>query len=382
MNSPLPRMCVIAATRLSIHFFLKPHLRELALHFQVTVASNPQYDTYLPPLKLPIREVDIDIKRKISPWGDVLALVSLFRLFRKGNFDIVVTVVPKAGLLGMLAAFMLRIPFRVHIFQGEVWASRKGFMRFLLKRMDALTARLATHILAVSPSEKRFLEMENVVPLGRVQVLGSGSICGVDTEKFKPDNLMRRQVRAQLGIPEEAVVCIFLGRLALDKGVIDLGKAFARSAKYSTNLWLIYVGPDEENMQDRLRKLIPGLLLDRTRILGFTNCPQKMLIASDFLCLPSYREGFGMVILEAASVGIPSIGTRIYGVTDAIEEGLTGQLVSVGDIDALSFHMTRWCNFPDERRQFAAAARSRVISKFQQKVVVDNYVRFFRNLFQ
>jgi glycosyltransferase involved in cell wall biosynthesis len=230
-------------------------------------------------------------------------------------------------------------------------------------------------------SEKRFLELEHVVPVGKVQVLGAGSICGVDTEKFRPNALLRLQIRAELGIPEDAVVCLFLGRLAVDKGVLDLAKAFVLSGTSRPDLWLMFVGPDEDDMVVRLRELVPEPLSDRLRILGFTNHPEKELAVADFLCLPSYREGFGMAILEAAAAGIPAIGTRIYGITDAIEDSHTGRLVSVGDIEELSRLMTLWRDSPAERGQYAIAARSRVISYFEQQKVVERYVRYFRDIF-
>lgn len=169
-----PRMCVLATTSLAIHFFLKPHLSALSDHFEVTLVCNFQSDRYLPPLALPVIEKDLAIERRISPFRDLLALFRLFSLIRGGRFDVVFSVVPKAGLLGMLVAWSLRIPFRVHVFQGEVWAARNGPMRWLLRFMDSVTARLATHVLVVSPSEKQFLEREGVVPKGKAQLLGKG----------------------------------------------------------------------------------------------------------------------------------------------------------------------------------------------------------------
>ena len=374
-------MCVLAATPLSIHFFLKPHLRELARYFEVTLVCNFQCDTFSLPLDLPVREVDLAMERKMAPWRDLLALFSLCKLFGRENFDIVVSVAPKAGLLSMLAAFLFRVPCRVHIFQGEVWASKRGILRFLLKFMDGLTARLATHVLAVSTSEKEYLEQECVAPSGKLRVLGAGSICGVDTFRFRPDALARSQVRAELGIPDRDIVCIFLGRLATDKGVLDLAKAFALSAATRSDLWLLFAGPDEDQLELRLRQLVPEKLKDKLLILGFTRNPERLLSASDFLCLPSYREGFGMVILEAAAVGIPAIGARIYGITDAIDDGFSGRLVNVGDIDELSKAISRWCEYPEERKQFGNAARERMISKFEYRDVVDGYVRYFRGFF-
>lgn len=380
MNKSSLRMCMLAATPLTIHFFLRPHLRELARHFEVTLACNMRSDAYLPPLELPVREVDVAMERKIAPWRDLVALSGLCRVFARDRFDIVVSVVPKAGLLGMMAAFLFRVPRRVHIFQGEVWASRRGPMRWLLKFMDGVTARLATHVLAVSASEKSFLEQQGVVRPGRVQVLGAGSICGVNLDKFRPDAAARTRVRQTLGIPQEAVLCIFLGRLTADKGVQELAQAFSQSGADRTDLWLLMVGPDEEGMEARLRALLPPALSARMLIHPFTQEPEQILAAADFLCLPSHREGFGMAILEAAAVGIPAIGSRIYGVTDAIEEGRTGLLVPVGDSVALAEAITRWCELPQERRQYGAAAQDRVQSRFVQKDVVEGYVEYFRNL--
>jgi glycosyltransferase involved in cell wall biosynthesis len=372
---------MLATTPLVIHFFFKPHLRELARYFEVTLACNPRSDTYLPPLGLPVRELAVPMERKIAPWRDLLALFSLCRLFGRERFDIVVTVVPKAGLLGMLAAWLVRVPRRVHIFQGEVWASRRWTMRWLLKWMDGLTARLATHVLVVSSSERNFLEREGVVLRGKAQVLGAGSICGVDLGRFKANPVARARVRAGLGIPEQALLCIFLGRLTADKGVQELAQAFALSASTRLDLWLLLVGPDEEQMGARLRELVTEQINQRMLISGFSRNPEEVLAAADFLCLPSHREGFGMVILEAAAVGVPSIGTRIYGITDAIEDECTGRLVPVGDINALAEAITQWCEQPQVRSIYATAARTRVMAKFDQQSVVSRYVEYFLDLF-
>jgi len=381
MSRKRPRMCVLSATPLTIHFFLKPHLQELVQHFEVTLAFNPKSDAYLPPLALPVRKVAVPMERKIALLRDLFALYSLCQLFRRDRFDIVVSVVPKAGLLGMLAAWLMRVPRRVHIFQGEVWASRRGLMRCFLKWMDGLTARLATHVLVVSASERSFLEREGVVPSGKAQLLGAGSICGVDIERFRADPVVRSRVRAELGIPEQAVLCVFLGRLTVDKGVLELAQAFTLSAPTRPDLWLLVAGPDEEQMGARLRELVPEPLTRRMLFSGFVRYPEEILAASDFLCLPSHREGFGMAVLEAAASGIPAIGTRIYGITDAIEEGRTGQLVPVGDVGALAAAITRWCEQPQERDLYAAAARDRVKLLYEQRSVVDGYVEYFRNLF-
>ena len=382
MSEPKPRMFMLTATRLAIHFFFKPHLKELDKYFDITLAFNPHLDDYLEPLGLPVRELSVPLERKISPWNDLLALFKLTRLFGRERFDIVVTVVPKAGLLGMLAAWLTRVPRRVHIFQGEVWASRRGPLRWLLKTIDGLTARLATHVLVVSASELAFLENEGVVPIGKAKVLGSGSICGVDTERFKVDPIARVRVRRMLGIPERAIVCIFLGRLTFDKGLVELVKAFILSASRQPDLWLLMAGPDEENMRIRMRELVSEEINQRMLFSGFTHNPEQILAASDLLCLPSHREGFGMVIIEAAAVGVPAIGTRIHGITDAIEDRQTGLLVPLGDVDALAEAITFWSESPQALALYSKAARERVISMFEQKKIVEHYVEYFLQLFR
>lgn len=381
MSRSVPKMCMLAATPLSVHFFLKPHLIALSHHFEVTLACNPKNDAYLPPLDLPVRQVAVGIARKISPLRDLIALFELYGLFRRERFDLVVSVAPKAGLLGMLAAFLAGVPCRVHFFQGEVWASKRGPMRILLKTMDRVIAQVAHHVLAMGPGERRFLEVQGVTSLGQVQVLGSGSISGVDLERFRPDPEARSSLRKTHGIPDDAVVCLFLGRFTADKGVFDLVSAFAMCSEKNPRLWLILAGPDEEGVSPRLRSALQGETVRRMLIEGFTRTPERYLAAADFLCLPSYREGFSVVVIEAAAVGIPTIGSRIYGVSDAIVEGVTGLLVSPGDVPQLAAALSRLADDGVLRARLASAGRARVENEFEQTKVVAGYVEFFRRLF-
>lgn len=380
MSAPKRKICIIATTPLVFHFFFRPLLRRLVESFDVTIAYNKNLDTYLGEIDLPLNLVHIPIRRKISPLFDVIALIGLIKTIKRGRFDIVVTVVPKAGLLGMAAAFFCGVSKRVHIFQGEVWATTRGMVFRLLKSLDTLTARMATHALAVSKSERQFLESHGVVQEGRIKVLGDGSICGVDTSRFKPNAENRAAVRSELGIPCDATVCIYLGRITRDKGVIDLTRAFAFSAAVRPSLWLIVAGPDEDGMQEELLEVYPPQVRDRIVVQDFVRNPEQLLAAADFLCLPSYREGFGIVILEAAALGIPSIGSRIYGITDAIEENQTGAFFPAGDVQALSSAINRWTDNPDERRQVGNQARSRVKSEFEQRDVVQLYADYLTHL--
>jgi glycosyltransferase involved in cell wall biosynthesis len=356
MSAPLPKLCLVVTTPLIVHFFLKPHVVALSRHFEVTLVSNPANDSYLPPLDLPVRHVAVGIERKISLLRDLAALFGLYRLFRRERFDLVVSAAPKAGLLGMLGAFCAGVKRRVHIFQGEVWASRRGVMRAVLKTADRMTVACV------------------------IDVLGAGSIGGVDMRRFRPDPALRQDFRTANGIPEDATVCLFIGRLTTDKGVFDLARAFATCGGENPRLWLVLAGPDEDGIAASLRSVLAGDVARRILIHGFTPAPERYLAAADFLCLPSYREGFPMVILEAAASGLPSIGSQIYGVSDAIVDGETGLLVPPGDAAQLAAAMSRLACDEERRRRLASAARARVEREFSQAKVVAGYVDYLRGL--
>jgi glycosyltransferase involved in cell wall biosynthesis len=308
---------------------------------------------------------------------DFLSLKDLFILFKENHFDAIVTVAPKAGLLAMLVGALYRIPVRVHIFQGEPWASMSGFKRFFFKSLDTLTAFLSTSVLAVSPSEREFLISESVVNSSQVTVLGSGSIGGVDLKRFRMNPDVRRTVRQEYQIPLDAVVIIFIGRLNPDKGMQELFRAFDLVVKLRANTFLMIVGPNESAGQSLD---LPLDSINRIRSVGFTLTPENFLMAADFLCLPSYREGFPVCILEASAVGIPSIGTRIYGVIDSIVEGETGVMIQPGNVDELVAAILEMIDDSSRRLAMGVAANQRVVNGFSSRDVVERYVMHIRDL--
>ena len=368
-----PRLCVVSTTPLVIHFFIRPHLEALARHYDVTLVLNQQIDTYAPLPDLPVRVVSMGIMRTITPWQDVKCIAGLYALFRRERFDQVWAVVPKAGLLAMVAGWLAAIPSRVFIFQGEAWATRSGVLRLILKTVDRVTAWCSTHLLAVSHTERDLLESERIVPPGRLQVLGAGSISGVDVKRFKPDSAVRDRLRQELGIPNDAVVALYVGRLKAEKGVVELAAAFART-RTTKPLYLVFVGPDEAGMTPRLQALCAHT--QRLRMAGYTPQPEHYMAMADFICLPSHREGFGMVVIEAASCGVPAIGTRVSGVSDAIVDTVTGLQFEVGNVDQLGQALTRMTDDQPWRQGLAEAARKRVLDQFEQGAVIERYVRY------
>jgi glycosyltransferase involved in cell wall biosynthesis len=236
--------------------------------------------------------------------------------------------------------------------------------------------------LAVSPSERNFLEQEGVARSGSIQVIKKGSICGVDPYRFKPDEQARQDVRTEFGFESSDIVCVFLGRLAVEKGIYDLARAFKKSLQVQGKLRLLLVGPDEDALEHEIRSILGPVASTRLTIFPYTLSPERLLACADFHCMPSYREGFGISILEAASVGIPSIGTRIYGIVDAIEENVTGLLVPPRDVERLSDAITRLANDKMLRKSLGSTARERAIREFIQIDIILAFKSYIDDLFR
>jgi glycosyltransferase involved in cell wall biosynthesis len=206
-------------------------------------------------------------------------------------------------------------------------------------------------------------------------VFGNGSIAGVDLVKFQPNKKLSCMIKKELDIPDKSFVFLYLGRLARDKGVLDLAKAF--SELNATNAYLIFVGFDEGELSSQISHIC-SKKIHKLRFIGFTKEPYNYLASANVLCLPSYREGFGTVIIEAAAMGVPTIGSNIYGITDAIENNQTGLLHEVRDILGLKVLMDNALRDPLLLRRLSVAARDLAANKFDANLITNEWVEFYR----
>ena len=204
-------MCFVVASPMTARAFLSGHIAALGERYAIDLAVDAGDLAELGQIPSRARIVRVPIRRQVAPLADLAALARLCLLFRRERYSAVSSVTPKAGTLAMLAAAMAGVPLRTHIFTGQVWTTRTGWKRWLLKAADRLIARLATHVLADSPSQRDFMIAEGIALAEKIRVLGEGSICGADGERFRPDAARRAGVRLAQGIPEEAVVFLFLG---------------------------------------------------------------------------------------------------------------------------------------------------------------------------
>jgi glycosyltransferase involved in cell wall biosynthesis len=306
---------------------------------------------------------NIEISRSISLLKDTVALFQLWRLFRLYGFDIVHSTTPKAGLLCAIAGALARIPVRLHTFTGQPWVNMSGFLRLIAKKADWLIGRLNTQCYTDSESQRNFLIAQKLLPPERLIVLGKGSLAGVDLRRFDAARwtaVERSALRRKLGLGEHGRIILFVGRICSDKGISELLQAFEALSKEGYEADLLLVGPLDNERGD----VIDVTSLRRVRHVGYTDCPECYMALADFLCLPSYREGFGTVVIEAAAMGIPTVGTRIYGLTDAVQDGVTGLLVPPQNGEALLGAMRSLLDAPDYLASMGKAARRRCIEDF------------------
>jgi glycosyltransferase involved in cell wall biosynthesis len=318
-----------------------------------------------------LRMFRIEIRRRIAPFRDLIALVQLYRHFRRQRYDIVHSVTPKAGLLAMLAARFAGVRVRLHHFSGQAWVGRRGLVRWAARRSDRLIVRFATRCYSDSRSQRQFLEDEGLVARGAIRVLGEGSIAGVDLKRFDPVRLelCRAEIRDRLKVPAGAALIVFVGRVTREKGIGELVAALDLLARRAP-AFLIVVGPEEPHIEPLAPDLRVALLSDaRIRWIGYSDEPERYLAAADVFCLPSYRESFGIVLLEAAALGVPAVATRIVGVVDAVRDGETGLLVAPRDARELASALLRLIEDPDLRARLGQAARWRAIESFRSENV-------------
>ncbi len=367
----------LATTPFAVNAFLRTHMEGLSPAYRILLCVNTRAYPLSDDVQTYAEVLHVDFARKMAPWQDLKALFQLLRIFVQTPPHAVHSITPKAGLLGMLAAWLVRIPLRYHTFTGQVWVTRRGVSRWLLKHFDKLIALFSTQVFADSQSQCRLLENEHVVRQGGISVLGAGSIAGVDIERFHPDPDVRKTERATAGTPASSMVFLYVGRLARDKGVFDLLTAFSGVVAKNGDVELWMVGPDEEGLLPQLEKM-EALGGGRVRWMGATSQPERYMVAADIFVLPSYREGFGSVIIEAAACGVPSIAYRIDGVVDAVVEGQTGVLVPSRDIDALAGAMQDLAVNGEKRCALGERALDRVRRNYSSTSITAEWLKFYQ----
>jgi glycosyltransferase involved in cell wall biosynthesis len=310
---------------------------------------------------------DIDLNRKINLIADLKCFMTLCCFFWEYKPDIVHSIMPKAGLLTALAAFICRVPIRIHTFTGQLWATKQSLLWPLWYFLDKLINTLNTICFSDSNSQSLFLFNYHIRDHGKpLPVLGHGSLSGVDLKRFNYDALQDRaeELRAELGISKNQFVFSFIARKSREKGALDMIAAFADVAALHAQCVLLFIGPDEsEGELERLQRQRPELF-KQVLIVGEVSNHELFIVITNVLCLPSYREGFGTIVIDAAALGVPTIGSNIVGLVDSIEDQKTGILFPVGNLEKFTEAMLSFIRNPAQLKTMGHAARERVERSF------------------
>ena len=314
--------------------------------------------------------IEVPIEQEIAPLRDLASLWHLWCLMRRLRPAVSNVGTPKAGLLGGLAALLNRVPRRIYTLHGLRFETTKGLKRRVLIYAERLACCFAHRVICVSQSVREKALACGLASPERIVVLGPGSCNGVDASRFAATpELMRRtaELRRQLGIPVEAPVVAFVGRLTRDKGIPELIEAFLRLGNQFPDLRLLLVGCFQNGdalpadtrryVETHPRVIFAGAVQDTTAYYAI----------ADVVVLPSHREGLPMVILEAHAAGKPVVGAAATGIVNIVLDGETGHLFPVGDVPALTDALAKLITDKALARKLGAAGQERVKREFQQE---------------
>lgn len=340
-----------------------PELEAFGTHEHVTVDAVP-------------------MARAITPAKDLVAIWRLWRALRRIRPDVVHSHTPKGGLLGMMAATLARVPVRVYHIRGLPFVTATGFRRRLLRWSELASCALADRVLAVSQSMRTIAIDEGLCPAGKVRVILGGSGNGVDSDgRFRPQaGDARLAARNRLRLPPDAVVIGFVGRLSREKGVRELASAWARLRDQDAKARLLIVGW-VEGQDAQSTEAVNALRADpRVHFTGPVQDMVPLYAAMDVVALPTYREGFPNVALEAAALALPIVATSVPGCVDAVEDGVTGLLVPARDAEALSAALHRYIADRTLRSAHGTAARRRVVTQFRREAIWEGIAAEYDDL--
>ena len=370
--SKWPRVVHVVTSDLAVKL-MRGQLRYLQHNgFDVTLVCSPGKWLDAVGRMEGVQIIELPMAREIAPLRDLMSLWRLCQMIRALRPDVTNVGTPKAGLLAGFAAWVNRVPCRVYTLRGLRFETMNGLGRRLLVLTERLACHFAHRVICVSPSLREKAIAFGITDRERTVVFGSGSSNGVDASRFAPTPERVRQateLRCELGIPPHAPVLGFVGRLTRDKGISELVEAFLRLGHEFPDLRLLLLGLcEEEDLLDvktrRCLKSHPSVILA-----GEVADTAPYYALMDVLVLPSHREGFPNVVLEAYAAGKPVVAARATGTVDAVVDGETGLLFPVGDAAALLNALQTLLSDKASARKFGCAGQELIKREFRQEMI-------------
>jgi glycosyltransferase involved in cell wall biosynthesis len=364
-----PQTCLVLNGRLRA-------LREAG--FRVTLVSSPGELLDRTAASEGVESIAIPMQRRIAPIADIVSLARLWWLLLRLRPEMTEFSTPKAGLLGNLAACLAGVPCRIYMLRGLKLETSTGFKRRILLAAEKLTSACAQVVLCNSNSVRGEALALGVAPAAKLQLLGEGSSNGVDVERFSPG---QSYVRERLGLPREAPVVGFVGRLTRDKGVPELVEAFDKILESEPQAHLLLVGwfdAAEDALDDNLSARIASH--PRIHLTGYVHDTAPYYRAMDVMVLPTWREGFPNAVLEAAATGIPVITTECTGSRDSVVPEVTGLLIPPGYPEAICESVLKLLRDPERRRRMGQAAQAWVVEHYVNERVLGLTAAYYNGL--
>lgn len=369
----------LTTSDISLNSLIKGQLRYLSQHFEVVgVASDTGVLEHVGERE-GVRTINVPMHREISLIADVKSLFALIKLFRRERPNIVHANTPKASLLGMVAAWLCRVPNRIYTVTGLRFETTSGVVRFVLKTMERITCFCATKVIPEGNGVKATLLREHITRKP-MQKIHNGNINGIDLDWFDRTPEVMRCAEQIKGNSTEFRF-LFVGRVVRDKGICELVEAFTRLCDVRADVRLMLVGRYEDEL-DPLPSYTKTEIDANPNIelVGYQNDVRPYFVASDALVLPSYREGFPNVILQAGAMSLPVIVTDVNGSDEVIDQGVNGIIVPKYDTEALYNAMLEMLSDTDRTKQMSEVARDMIVGLFDQNDVWAATLEMYKSL--
>lgn len=363
-----PKIIRACTVSLSVGF-VSGMLDDLKRQYDVVLLSSPGKEMDDAVAEHGVKAIAVPMQRHISIRHDIVSLWRIVRAFLREKPTMVHSMTPKAGLLCMVAAWMCRVPVRIHTFTGLVFPTSHGLKKKLLMLTDAITCRCATHIIPEGEGVKNDL-LSNGITRKPLQVLGYGNVMGIDVQRFS----RRKEIEeAASEIRDNSVFTyLFVGRIVGDKGINELVSAFVRLNRTHPNTRLLLVGFFENELDPvspEARRLIEEC--EQIEYAGEQKGDNLVAYyaASDCFVFPSYREGFPNTVIEAGAMDLPCIVTDINGSREIIEHGKNGIIIPVRDEQAIYQSMEQMLTDGQMRKGMTEKAREMIVSRYERGFV-------------
>lgn len=357
-----------------IHFLNDYHKREIDV--TIVCNMNEDFERSLKERYPFVHTQRMNFPRGINAMGSLKSIWALYRFFKKEKFDLVQYSTPNASMYGAVAAKMAGVPVRLYCQWGMVYVTMKGIKRKVFENIERMVCRFSTHVQPDSKGNLDFCRANGLYNENKSCVIWNGSAKGLNLEAYdiSKKEEYAHEIKQQYGIPEDVPVIGFVGRLGREKGCHELFRAFQRVKKEFPTAKLLFVGPIEkkETMEPNILHYFETCddIIKTDRV----NHVEKYTSAMDVYVLPSYREGFGMGVVEASAMGVPVVVTKYPGPSSAMEEGISGYSVPVKDVDQLTEYILQFLRNPSNAKKIGLQGRKWVEERFDQKVFIQKYM--------